>query len=54
MNQIINMALRMIMRRGVNAGINRGLGFLSRMGKRQEPAGRDTDETTGPDNRNGS
>ena len=36
MNQLINMAVRMLMRKGMNAGINKGVELAARKGKRAE------------------
>ncbi len=36
MNQLINMAVRMLMRKGMNAGINKGVALAARKGKQPD------------------
>ncbi len=37
MNQLINMALRIVMRKGINAGIKGAMGMAGKRGKAKQP-----------------
>ena len=49
MNQIVNMFIRLLMRKGINAGISKGVGMARGAGKSRAPAPQQPQHTMSPE-----